>query len=69
MFPIEKLVWAIVYLVLGGLACACLWWFVQWCEVKEPFLRVAKVCVGLLALFLVLGILFWIMGHPIVAWN
>jgi len=62
---IEALISVIVYLVVIGLIFWCIWWFIGYVGVPEPFNKVIRVVIGLVALVVVIGLLLSLVGHPL----
>lgn len=54
----------VVYLVIVGLIFWCIWWFIGYVGVPEPFNKVIRVVLGLLALIIVINILLGMVGTP-----
>ncbi len=55
----------IVYLVIVGLIFWCIWWFVGYVGVPEPFNKVIRVVMGLIALIIVINLLLGMAGSPL----
>ena len=62
---INTLVSFVIYLVVIGLIFFCIWWFVGYVGVPEPFNKVIRVVIGLVALVVVIGLLLSLVGHPL----
>lgn len=56
----------IVYLVIIALIFWCVWWFLGYVGVPEPFNKVARVLIGLVALIIVINLLLGLVGNPII---
>ncbi len=54
----------VVYLVIVGLIFWCIWWFIGYVGIPEPFGKVVRVVVGLVALVLVINLLLGLAGSP-----
>ena len=54
----------IIYLVVVGLIFWCIWWFVGFVGVPEPFNKVIRVVMGLVALIIVVNLLLGMVGTP-----
>jgi len=54
----------IIYLVVVGLIFWCIWWFVGYVGVPEPFNKVIRVIMGLVALIIVINLLLGMVGTP-----
>lgn len=55
----------VVYLVVVGLIFWCIWWFLGYVGVPEPFNKVIRVILGLFALIIVVNLLLGLVGTPI----
>lgn len=55
----------VVYVVIVGLIFYCIWWFIGYVAPPEPFNKVIRVIVGLVALVVIIGLLFSLLGHPV----
>jgi len=66
MITIESAVRAIIYLIVGGLIFWLLNWLIDYCGIPEPFHKVAKIVLAVLAVFVVIGVLLALAGHPII---
>ncbi len=58
----ETLMWLVVKIVIIGLVFWCIWWFIGYCAIPEPFNKVLRVIVGLVALIVVVSLLLRITG-------
>jgi hypothetical protein len=66
MVSLEGLVSVIVYLIVLGLICGLLWWLIDYVGLPEPFHRVAKVLIAVLAVVVVIFLLLGIVsGRPL----
>ena len=52
----------ILYLVVGGVIFWLLTWLVDYCGIPDPFRKVARVILAVLAVFVVIGILLQTLG-------
>lgn len=66
MISIEGAVMVIIYLIVGGLIFGLLWWLIDYCAIPEPFNKIARVVLAVLAVLVVIGILLSFIGHPII---
>ncbi len=66
MISIDQLVQSVVYLVIVGLICGVLWWALRQINPPEPFAKVARVVLILLAALLVIGVLMSLVGRPLI---
>jgi hypothetical protein len=63
---IEAVVQAVFVLIILGLVFWLLWWLIGYCGIPEPFNKVARVLLAVLAAFILIGFLLGLIGHPIV---
>lgn len=59
----------VVFLVCGGLFCWLCWWFLDFCKVPEPFNKILRIIIALVALILCANALFSISGHGFISWR
>lgn len=58
----------LVTLVIVGLICYLLWWFIGYIGLPEPFNKVARVIVALVALIFLINMLMGLSGSPLFRW-
>lgn len=54
----EQLLVLVMYIVIIGLVAYLLWWLIGYIGLPEPFSKVARVLVAVVAVVLLIGILF-----------
>lgn len=54
----------IIYIAIVGLIFWCIWWFLGYVGVPEPFNKVIRVVLGLVALIIVVNLLLGLVGSP-----
>ena len=59
---------AFITLVVVGLICWLIWWFISYIGLPEPFNKVARVLVALVALVFLVNFLLGFTGHPLIKW-
>ena len=59
---IESLLHLIIWIVIVAVIFWCVWWFVGYVGLPEPFNKVARVLIGLVALIVVLYLLLALLG-------
>lgn len=64
----EGLISLLVTLVVVGLICYLLWWFIGYIGLPAPFDKVARVIVALIALIFLLNVLMSMIGTPFIRW-
>ena len=62
---ISGLLSTVVYLIIVGLIFWCIWWFLGYVGVPEPFNKVLRVVIGLAALLVVINLLLGMAGTPL----
>lgn len=62
MLSISMLVTLVVTLIVAGLIFWMLIWLIDWCGTPEPFNKVAKVIVAIVAVLVVIGALMQLAG-------
>lgn len=68
MIDITTVVSVIFTLIICGLVFWLLWWLVGYVGLPEPFNKVARVILAVCAVFVLIGILLGLAGHPVVRW-
>jgi hypothetical protein len=59
---IDALLNLAIIIVVAGVIFWLIWWFIDWIGLPEPFNKVAKVLVGLVALIFLVKILLSLIG-------
>lgn len=62
MISLSGLVTVLVYIIVGGLIFALLFWLIQYCALPEPFNKVARVVLVVCAVLFLIGVLLSIVG-------
>ena len=62
MISISAAVTVVLYLIVAGLIFWLLWWLIGYCGIPEPFNKVARVILAILAVFVLIGILLSLVG-------
>lgn len=60
----EQMLTALIWLVGIGLAFWLLWWLLGYIGLPEPFNKVARVILGLVAVVILIRFIFKILGNP-----
>lgn len=61
-FSVQGLISALIWLVVIGLIFYLVWWFVGYVGVPEPFNKVIRVIIGLVALLILVYFLLGFVG-------
>lgn len=64
----RDLVGAVVSIIVLGLVFWLLSWLLTYCAIPEPFNKIARVVIAIVAVLVLIGILLSIAGYRFVAW-
>lgn len=64
----EALVTAVVWVLVAGLVFWLLNWLIDYVKVAEPFNKVAKVIIAIVAVVMLINALLTIAGRPFIRW-
>lgn len=56
---------AVVWLVICGVVFWLLSWLISYCALPEPFAKVAKIILAIVAVIVIINILLSLAGHPL----
>ena len=59
----------LVTIVVVGLVCYLLWWLIGYIGLPEPFDKVARVIVALVAVIFLLNLVLGLTGTPLIRWR
>lgn len=62
---ITALVHIIIYLLIVGGICWLLWWLIGYIGLPEPFNKIARVIIAVVAVLLCINLLLGLTGEPI----
>jgi hypothetical protein len=62
MISLQSLVTVVVYLIVAGLIMWLLWWLIDYVGLPEPFNKVARVIMAIVAVLVIIGILLSLVG-------
>jgi cadmium resistance protein CadD (predicted permease) len=65
MIDVSNLVSIIVYLLVVGGICWLLWWLVGYIGLPEPFNKIARVIIAVVAVVLCINLLLSLLGTPL----
>lgn len=66
MISISGAVSVVTTLIIAGLIFWLLWWLVDYCKIPEPFNKVARIILAVLAVLVCIGLLLSLQsGQPI----
>lgn len=64
----EQLVNTLVWVILAGLVFWLAVWLVDYCKTPEPFNRVLKVIIAVIAFLFLVNVLLGLVGKQIIKW-
>jgi len=59
---------ALIWLVIGGVIFGLCHWLIGYVGVPEPFNKVAKVIIAVIAVVICINALLTIVGRPFISW-
>ncbi len=62
---IDALVSLLVYIIVIGAVCWLLWWLIGFLGLPQPFDKIARGLVAIVAVLLLISLLLGIAGHPL----
>jgi len=63
-FSVSGLLQLVIYIVVVALVFWVIWWFIGYVGLPEPFNKVVRVIIGLVALIIVVTLLLGLVGGP-----
>lgn len=67
MISLSGLVHAVILLVVGGIICWLLWWLIGFVGLPEPFAKVARVLIAVVAVLICIFVLLTLAGIQVFA--
>ena len=67
MISLTAAVHAIVILIIAGLIFGLLWWLIGYCGLPEPFNKIARIILAILAVLVCIGVLLSLAGYQVFA--
>jgi len=64
----EALIQAVIWIVIAGVIWWLLNWLIGYAGIPEPFAKVARVILAVVAVLILINALLSLAGHPLVAW-
>lgn len=55
----------LIEVVIVAVICAVLWWFVGFCALPEPFNKVCRIIIALVAVIFLIHLLLGLSGHSV----
>jgi hypothetical protein len=65
MIDLSSLTGIIIYLIVIGGICWLLWWLVGYVGLPEPFNKIARVVIAVVAVILCINLLLSLVGTPL----
>ena len=69
MVGAETLVSLLVWIIIIGCIFGLLWWLIGYIGLPEPFNKVARIIVAVVAVLLLINFLLSLAGTPLVNWH
>jgi len=66
---VNALMSLVLYIIIIGAVCGLLWWLIGFLGIPEPFAKVARGIIAVVAVFMLIGILLSFVGHPLGAFQ
>ncbi len=66
MISLASLVSVVIYLIVAGLIFWLLIWLIGYCGIPEPFNKIARIILAVVAVLVIISILLSLAGHPLV---
>jgi len=64
----SALVSLFITLIVVALICWLLWWLVGYMGLPEPFNKIARVIIAVIAVVFLINMLLGLGGHPLIRW-
>ncbi len=64
----EAMLSVLIWLIVIGLICWLVWWLIGYIGLPEPFNKVARVLVAVIAVVFLINALLSIAGRPFIRW-
>lgn len=66
MISLRSVIHVVILLIITGIVWWLLWWLVSYCGIPEPFNKVARVVLAILAVLVAIGLLLSLVsGVPV----
>lgn len=69
MIEATALIGVIVWIIVIGCIFGLLWWLIGYVALPEPFNKIARIVIAVLAVLLLINVLLGLVGSPIVRWR
>lgn len=64
----QGLVWAVVWVLIAGVIFWLVDWLIRYVGVPEPFAKVARIMLAIIAVIILINALLTLAGHPFITW-
>ncbi len=65
----QDVITTVFWIICGGLIWWLLVWLVDYCGLPQPFNKVAKVLLAVIAVFFLINLIMGLAGHPMMKWR
>ncbi len=66
MISLTALVHFVVVMIILGLIVWLLYWLLGYCNVPEPFNKMARIVLAVFSVLIIIGALLHIIGYPVI---
>ena len=64
----ENVVWAVIWLIIAAMVFWLISWLITYIGVPEPFNKVIKVILAIVAVLICINALLTLAGKPLISW-
>ena len=64
----ESIIWAVIWLIIAAMVFWLISWLVAYIGVPEPFAKVIKVILAIVAVLICINALMTLAGKPLISW-
>ncbi len=65
----SSLIHILIQLIVVGIVCWLLWWLLGYAGLPEPFNKIARILVAVVAVFFLINLVLGLGGTPLVRWR
>jgi hypothetical protein len=67
-FSGDALIHAVIWIIIAGIIFWLLTWLISYAGVPDPFAKVARIVLAIVAVLILTNALLGIAGHPFIVW-
>ena len=65
----SSLMQILMQIIIVGVVCWLLWWLVGFAGLPEPFNKIARIIIAVVAVFFLINLMLGLSGTPLVRWR